>query len=165
MTDTARSSASDQIIWVEKDVTCQAAAYASGDVVGGLLEIRVSGPMQGVGALLAAVILTDLAKQSIAIDLILFGENPSGSTFTENGAITIADADLPKYIGTVHVTDYTAFADNSAATATPNTPGSNLPISVVLPPSGSLYGVLVVRGAPTYASTSDLKLRLGFLPQ
>ena len=80
-------------VWViEQAVTVQAAAYATGELVGG--KLTLAGPFIKYGGLIESVIITDLAKQSIGKDVVIFDANPSNTTFTENSALAIADADL-----------------------------------------------------------------------
>ena len=149
-------------IWfIEQAIVCQAAAYATGDLVGGLLniggiagEVVGSGPSFG-GGLIQSVVITDLAKQSITKDVVFFDTHPANTTFTENSALDIADADLVDVLGVVQVADWFAFNDNSIGQA----------LNLAIPFSDTpLYAAIVERGAPTYASTSDLTIRVGILP-
>lgn len=136
-----------------------AGAYSANDAVGGLLTFEdvygaVSDGDGQRGALLESVVVSDLGKQSIALDLVLFSE-----TFTataDNDAFDVSDTDILNCLGVVHLTDYAAFNDSSLATAKglgiviKNTSGD-----------GKLYGQLVTRGTPTYASVSDLTVKIG----
>jgi hypothetical protein len=136
------------------------AAYASGDVLGDQSPIAVSVMRINNGtAVLQSVVIGDLSNQSAALDLLIFDANPSGSTFTDNSPVDIADADLPKLIGTVSVAaaDYVAFADSSAAVLK----GIALPIKA----NGAYNTVWVVpvtRGTPTYVA-DELSISLGVL--
>lgn len=140
-------------VWfVEQAVTVEASPdYSTGDLVGGLLTILES----AVGGLIQSVIITDLAKQNIAKDVVFFDTNPSNTTFTENATLDIDDADLLDVIGVVPVLDWFSFSDNSIGQAL------NLAIPFVNTP---LYAALVERGTANYASTSDLTIRIGILP-
>ena len=147
-----RLMSTDGGVWyIEQAVTVEAAAYATGDLVGGKLTLSSS----AFGGLIQSVAITDLAKQSIAKDVVFFDTNPDGTTFTENSALDIADADLVNVLAVVTVVDWFSFADNSIGQAL------NLAIPFVNTP---LYAAIVERGAPTYASTSDLTIRVGLLP-
>lgn len=150
----------DSIAVLEPDaLTVDTAAYATGELIGkhtgGKLTFTnaFSGP--GKGGRLVQVILTDDGAQSAAIDLVLFSSDPSATTFTDQSALDIADADLDKIIGIVSLAaaSYKAFADNSAIVATAG------PIDIVTD-SGTLYGALVSRGSPDYVAATDLTLRL-----
>ena len=134
------------------------AIYAAGDLMGGLLtftDVALAG-----GLILQTLTLVDQAKQSAAIDLLLFGGNLSGTTLTNNVALDVADADLLTFLGHVSIAaaNYAAFNDNSAATLKD--------IQLFLKPAPttkSLYGVLVSRGTPTYAAATDLQLTCLFV--
>lgn len=140
------------------------AAYATGDVIGDLSPItadvfRMEGvanvPASGV---LQSIIVKDLSKQSLAIDVVIFDANPSSTTFTDNSALDIADADIDKVIGVVSIVaaDYAAFNDSSVATKT----GIGLPMAVA---SGTkIWFCLVSRGAPTYVA-DELSITFGIL--
>jgi len=90
-----------------------------------------------------------VAAQNAAFDIIFFDSNPTATTFTDNSAIDIADADLPKVIGVVNVGagDYDASADSSVAT----TLGQQI---VLQNASGTnkVWIALISRGTPTYVA-------------
>lgn len=150
------------VVYIEQAVTVQAAAYASGDLVGG--KLTLTDPKSGTvefpsGGLIQSVIITDLAKQNITKDVFFFDTNPANTTFTENGALAVADADLVDLIGVAQVADWYSLSDNSVGQVL------NLALPFVLPgASASLYAAIVERGAPTYVSTADLTIRVGILP-
>ena len=131
-------------------------AYAAGDAVGTLLSFADAVRVVGGSGVIEAVIVADKAKQSAAMDLLLFDANPGGTTVTDNAALTVADADLVKCIGVIPITaeDYHAIADNSVASL------RNLGAAFKVAAGTTLYGVLVARGTPTYAGASDLVVRL-----
>jgi len=90
-------------------------AYADNDLVGDQFEIDVG--HIGKGVLLQGITIHDPDSQSAVFEIIIFGKNPSGSTFTNNSAVTVVDADLPSIqaYAEVAAADYIAFADNSIA--------------------------------------------------
>ena len=152
MSETLRS-AQDGVWIFEQDVTVQAAAYATGDLVGG--KLTLTSPISNLGGMIQSVVITDLAKQSIAKDVVFFDTDPSGTTFTENSALDIDDTDLLNVIGIAPVNNWFGFSDNSIGQA----------LNLAIPfQGGTLYAAIVERGAPTYASTSDLTIRVGLLP-
>lgn len=133
-----------------------AGAYTTGYCLGSKLTIASATRIAAGSGTIQSISLADKAKQSIAADVILFDSDPSGSTFTDNAAATVVDADLLKILGFVSLVagDYVAFADNSVAMK------ANLNIGFKLASGSSLYAVLVTRGAPTYVSVSDLVLKV-----
>lgn len=153
------------ILTIEQDVTVEAAAYSSGDLVGGLLTLTHPLADGGgtstypTGGLIQSVLITDLAAQNIDKDVVFFDTNPSNTTFTENSALDIDDADLLNVIGVAAIDTWFSFSDNSCGQAL------NLAIPFILPAAATaLYAAIVERGAPTYVSTSDLSIRVGMMP-
>lgn len=140
--------------------TITAGAYSANDAVGGLLTFAdafgVNAGNDPRGAILDSVVITDLGKQDVQLDLVLFSK-----TFTataDNAALDVADADLPNCLGVIKLTDYADFNDSSVVTKA----GIGLVIKNT-GSDGSLYGQLVTRGTPTYASTSDLTVKVGII--
>jgi hypothetical protein len=138
--------------------TITTGAYAAGDLIGSKLTLA-NATFPGIfSGKVQSVVLTDLDAESADIDVVFFSSDPSATTFTNDSALDIADADLPKVICRVSVigTNYAAFVDNSAATV----------VNVGCPfetanPSVTLYAALVAREAVTYTGTTDLTLRVG----
>lgn len=134
--------------------TITAGAYSIGDAVGGLLTFADAALGNGREAEIKTLVIVDRGQQEVALDLVLFDR-----TFTatvDNAAFDPTDADLANTIGMIPVLPehYTRFVDNSLAMIRPVglyfTTGAN----------ANIYGQLVVRGIPTYASTGDLTVKL-----
>jgi len=139
-------------------VTSVAGAYASGDAVGTKITFD-NAPRSGV---IHAISVTDLDKQSLALDIIFFRKNPAATTFTDNTALDVADADLLYIIGHVALVagDYAALVDSSFATKY----ALGLPFRLEGPREGlALYACAVTRGTPTYATASALQLTVHIL--
>lgn len=133
-------------------------AYTAGDCVGG--KLTLSGIVRTPGtALLQSLFMVDTSNQKAALELIIFNADPSATTFTDNGALSINAADVSKIVRRISIatTDYVtidtkAFADIS--------PGGK----VLTPSSGTdMYACLVAVGTPTYAATTALALKAGVL--
>ena len=133
-------------------------AYTAADAFGAKFELTNVFSAIGHGSYLKNLIVTDKGKQNAALDVVFFNASPTNTTVTDNGALTIHDTDLLTIVGraTVAVTDYTSFADNSEATIEKT-------LGVLSDLSTSLWVIGVIRGTPTYVSTSDLQLRFVFL--
>lgn len=147
-------------IKVKKTVvpTIVAAAYASGDVIGTNNPITIAdaaGSAGGTG-LIKSCTVCDKAGQNVALDVLLFDASPAGSTFTDNAALNLVAADGLKCIGVIHfaTTDWVASAAAGVATK------GNIDLGFDLPSGADLFAVVVSRGAPTYASASDLQVIL-----
>lgn len=130
-------------------------AYATGDLIGSKLTyIPAVRPSTKTGVFIGAVI-SDLAAQTADMDLVLFSDNPTGTTFTDQAALDIADADLPKVIAVIpfRSTGVYTFADNGVHT----TNSVMVPVKSL---NSTIYAALVSRGTPTFASSADLKITL-----
>lgn len=143
---------------IHTDLSVDTSAYASGDLLGAKLTLSSAIRTSGGTGIIESIVLTDLAKQNAQIDVVFFDSNPSATTFTDNAALDIADADLEKIIGhvTIYASDYISFSDNAVATV------RNLGLAFQASGSDDIYACLVVRGTPTYAA-DDLALRVTIL--
>jgi len=115
------------ILNITKDmllVTSQ--TYDANDQLGTLVELKDAVRGNNGTGVIFSLTIQDLDKKDSAISVTVFDSNPSNSTFTDGGAITINDLDLPKVIGVINVatTDYTDYVDNSVA----NVKAISLPI-------------------------------------
>jgi len=130
-------------------------AYTAGDLVGTKLTLSDAFLYGEKEPYLLSITVQDLTKQNAALDFIFFDSDPTGTTFTNNAALDIADADLPKILGYVSLTDYTSLSDNSV--------GSVASIGMAVKPQGEdLYCAIVARGTPTYAA-NELSVTFGFV--
>lgn len=138
--------------------TITANAYSTGNLLGTKLTITTASRLTAGTGDIVSVTLIDQAKQSIAVDVLFWNADPSGTTFTDRSALDIADADMLKLIGGVQIatTDYYAFSDNSMACKT----NIGLPFGP-LASGTSIYCCIVARGTATYAATSDIQLTVG----
>jgi len=142
----------------------QSAAYASGDVLGTLnpIELEVFTFNYGTG-ILQSIVLGDLAIQDGGIDVVIFNSEPSSTTFTDNSALDIADADIPKIIDVVTIvsSDYKDFVDNSVAVKTTiGVPIKN--ISTTVGKLNKIWVAFVSRDTKTYVANC-LSANIGIL--
>lgn len=130
-------------------------AYASGDCIGGKFTLANAVRMSGGGGEIMSVTVADKVAQNAPIDLIVFDADPGGTTFTDNAPLTIASADLLKINAIVGIVgaNYNGFVGNSAACL------ANLR-RVLNAVGTTLYACLISRGTPTYASASDLQVKV-----
>jgi hypothetical protein len=138
-------------------VAVDASTYAAGDLVGAKLTLSNAYPVESKEPFLHSITVQDLDKQNAELDFVFFDSDPSGTTFTDDAALDIADADLPKVIGfaTLTASDYCDFADSSVGTV------GNLGIACK-PAINTLYCAIVARGTPTY-SANGLSVVFGFV--
>lgn len=128
-------------------------AYADNDLVGELITLPV-----GKSGLIQTLTLQDLTAQNAALEVYVFDTYPGSTTFTNNSALDVADADLPSICAqfSVGASDYLSLADNSVATVK----GLALPY---VAQNGNLYVALRSAAAtPTYAA-NELSLTFGLL--
>lgn len=143
---------------ITKTVTTDTNIYAAGDNVGGLITLTNALDVgYKTGSMLTAII-SDKDKQAADFDVIIFDANPTASTFTNNVAQTIADADLSKIAAVIQVTTSVNFVDNEIVY------NALSPIKSIktTDASGTLYCAVIVRTTPTFTSTSALSLKVLF---
>lgn len=128
-------------------------AYASGQVIGTKMTLANLARVSGKSGVIQTVSLFCKSAQTAAVDVLIFNADPSSTTFTDKTALALAAADYDKLIGVAHVTDWTSLGTPSLGQAA----GVGLAFKLG---SGLTdgYAVLVSRGTPTFASTSDIKL-------
>lgn len=141
--------------------TVDTSAYASGELVGTkLIFSYVTRPQAPTGYIIGACI-ADKAAQAVDLELVLFSENPTGTTFTDQSAFDPADADLPKILPPISFGSGSryAFSDNSVHCVDTKA----IPILTVDPYDENtriVYGALVSRGTPTFATSGDITITL-----
>ena len=147
--------------FVAASPTADTAIYASGDLIGGKLTFTNAVRSSVGSGYVVSVTITDLSAQASDLDLVLFKSDPTATTFTDQAALDIADADVPKVLGVV------SFASSSRYAWVDN--GVKHTASLLIPvraetsaglPNTSLYGALVSRGTPTFSASGDLTVTL-----
>jgi len=132
--------------------TVDTGAYAPGDNVGGKLTFALAlqppkaeagGAPAAPGGLLQNALLVDLGAEGKQVEFCVFNTDPSATTFTDQAALDVADADVFKLAGCATFADFTSFADNGVGQL------KNLSLSISSP-STSIYGTLIAREAVTY---------------
>ena len=135
-----------------------AGAYIAGDYVGtSATAMTFTNVVRDVGesGVIESIVLIDQAAQSVSLELWLFDTAPTPPA--DNAAWTIADADALTCIAVVPFQVYYASALNSVS----NPKGLGLTFNTT-GATRNIYGCLVTRGTPTYASL-DLMVRLQIL--
>ena len=133
--------------------------YASQDLIGVKLLFPSVVNVGDLGGFVHSLSIVDESDQKSAMNLILFSEDPTNTTFTDNAAFNIDSADTPKVLGFLPIAagDYVSFAGPKAI-ATVRGLGFSFDLaSAVI----DLYGALVCGGTPTYAGTNDIIINLG----
>lgn len=146
------------ITTIQQTVTA-ASAYSAGNSVGGKITllnladpaIVKSGDVFNLA--ITDVVLLDKAAQAVAYDLLFFDSDLVG-TVTDKVAYAVNASDLSKSLGHVSLA---GMVNLGAA-------GGIITLTSIYKrltlPGRSAYAVLVTRGAPTFASASDVSLRI-----
>ena len=142
--------------------TVTAAAYSSGNAVGGKITFPTMTNRPGYGGIIQTVIVRDKAGQNVNYDLILFDADPSNTTVTDKAAVAVNTADLSKIIGVVQLSGIVLGAASTMGVLTAS--GVGLAYRINSTTGQDLYGILVTRGAPTYASASDVSVDVIAMP-
>lgn len=141
-------------------------AYTSGDQLGGIMTLtdcirQDTGTGYG-NCELHSVTILDGSKQDIAIDIWFFNVSPT-ITSTDNAAFAMTKANqFAQCIGAISVG--TSYSD--AAAVSTSTDGKNLGICMQVAGSSttntSLYAIAIVRGTPTYGTTTSIQFQFSF---
>lgn len=135
----------------------QAATYDPNDLVGGKIELLDVVKHSGGGGMIQSLVLLDKASQGRTVDVVLFGEDPDNTTFTENDPFDLDDTDVTKVVGVIRCEDKIDIGPMVGVVR-------DLAMPFVLPAGGtSLFAAIILRQAATYLSTSDLTLRFNIL--
>ena len=143
-------------------LTVDTAAYASGDCVGGKLQFTGALADNSRSGLITSVRMSNLANavsQSIQYSLLIFDSDPTATTFTDNVALDVADADLTRVVAVIDIPTSALFtlADNNVHYVS----GLSVPVranSTSL--TGTLFGALVARGAADFDAATDINIQL-----
>lgn len=149
-----------RFIELTKELVVTAGAYSANDVVGGLIQFEnIFCPSDF--AKLRGVALTDRSNNSVRYDLVFFSAAPTGA-YANDAAVGPSNGDLLLMSPVVALTtsDLFSFGTKGAVALT----NFELPLKLAKPNSRdsgrTVWCALVTRGTPTYASTSDLALKL-----
>ena len=135
--------------------------YSTGVIIGegNPVTVELSRSQTGSG-IIQTVAIQDNAKQSGAIDIVVFDSNPTSTTFLDGFELDIAAVDLPKVLGVISIasTDYSSFMNNSVATKT----NIGFVLQSLNTPNNLFYLAFVSRDGKTY-SANDLSVVIGIL--
>lgn len=135
--------------------------YAAKDSIGGIMtfsNITCNNKKKGA---ITSVQVADKSDNAVEYDLVIYKTPPAG-TFTDQAAADPADADLLLMAPIINLatTDHFSFNDNGISSV--STLKSNAISASTGSLPGTIYGNLVSRGTPTYATSSDITVTLGF---
>ena len=145
--------------FIQATPTIDTSAYATGELMGGKMTFTGALRSQTGSGFLVSVTVSDKAATTTDMELVLFGADPSSTTFTDQAAFDPADADLSKVIAVIALGSAERFTWNDNAVKYKGSLA--IPIGQVGVNSVTIYGALVSRGAPTFATSGDMTVTLG----
>lgn len=145
-------------------VVTAASAYAANNIVGTLFEIAFATLDSSGFALVKSCLGLSKAKSDPALLLVIFSQKPAG-TYTDKSAFDPSAADIALITGVVAFgATWKDFATGSA------TQSADLdamvhaitgdPLNAGPTKGSSLWGILVATGTPTFATASDLTVKI-----
>jgi hypothetical protein len=139
-------------------------AYSLNDVVGGKLTITSAMRINNGKGTLQDIVLVDTAAVHPPLEILLFSQDPTGGTYTDNAAFALNTTDAGNLIDsfTLSVSDWKQLGGTNLwlARVDPSKMGR------VVEATGSnanLYAVLVATATFTLTSTTQLRIAFGFL--
>lgn len=132
--------------------TITAGAYTAGFEIGGLMTFAVGGAGSGI---LESITVTCKSVQTTSLYLNIFDVNPTSSTWTDHTAPAINSADTFSLMASYLLgSPYSGLGTHTVWSL------DAIGASFVGP---NLYGVLVAVSTPTFASTTDIRVKLGIV--
>lgn len=134
--------------------------YSSGDLVGDKITITNVFRLNWNSGLIQELTITDKANNAGLYRIWLFDSDPSSTTFTDNAAFSIADADLEKVIpcGPLDLTEVA-----STGSAGSFSSASALTCAIKLASANTLYMAIEAKSTINIADADDLNARMGVL--
>ena len=147
-------SATQKFAILDNTPVISVTAYTIGDNIGGLISLTEAVKHPGHGGSIRSVSLIDKLEIDAAIDVLVFDKNPSNSTFTDNDAAVVADADVVNLVAVFPLSTYVTLAGNSVASA------DTRDVPFIVFGGQTLFAAMIIRAAATYTTTDALQLRV-----
>lgn len=145
---------------VEFDVVVNTAIFAAGDAMHtGIITLPNCLQGHNHSGSVVGLSIVDQSAQNSALSVLLFGALLTTTAPVVNNPLDLADAEADdSFLGHIPVVtgNYLSLADNSIATV------SNIDVPVVTPATNGrdLFAIVVCGGTPTYAATTDLRIKM-----
>jgi len=145
-----------EVVTVAPTVT--AASYSAGNAVGGKQTLANAVRTASKTAILDSITLLDRSNSKATMEIVIFDSDPSAATITDKTAFVFNTDDL-KVLARLSVaaTDYVTINSKAIVTL------KGLGVVVKAASGTSLYAALITTGTPTFAATTDIQLKYGFL--
>lgn len=128
-------------------------AYTPGDVMGGVQTISTVLRASAKTGYVTYVEIISKAALTSPIDIFIFNATPSGSTTTDNAAFALAAADMSKMCGHTRIDTWRGCGGNYVSGFSE----CRIPLHGMT--GQDFFAVMVVRGAETLGSTTDLVVK------
>lgn len=138
--------------------TVASTTHALNDVVGGKLTLSGAARFNGGSGLIQSVTVGVTDNVTVPYNVFFFDTDPTGSTFTDDAALSIVAADLPYCCGVVHCTDVVDAGTRKLVQAT----GLAVPFKISAS-NTSLFAVIVARGSAAFTTANGISLRISVL--
>lgn len=137
--------------------TVTAGSYSAGNDVGGLMKFTLQRDLGGIFNYFG---LQSAGGLTATLICFVFDQNPSSSTFTDNGTFTLAATDLPKLVLAPFSLTLAAPSEGTTASFAENSDLSR-EFGNGLTGNGYMWVALCAGGSMTPGSTTDLKVIIG----
>lgn len=138
-------------------IAVTATSYSTGYDIGGKKAWTNAARVYTNGLTIESVALGDRNSTGKNVNLIVFNANPTATTFVDNVALTINDADLSKIACVIPLTSHQSFVDNNV------TYQGNIGCALNLGASGTtMYTTMIAAEAVTYGTANDLNLSITY---
>jgi hypothetical protein len=150
---------------LRSDITTSATPYTAGDVVGGKIQLRPGTGLSGQGTV-QDVKIVDTLNQKSALTILLFKDEPTGGTYTDNAPLVLGAGDYAKLcdggiIG-IAASDYITVGGVGLADVVTQASAQWLQGTDGAVPT--IWMIVVAGGTPTYgANATSLLVSLGLI--
>lgn len=146
------------IVHLTNTPTITAGAYTTGMVVGGKISLTGAARVNAGSGLIQSASVSVKTALTAPYDILIFDTDPTNSTFTDNAALAVDVLDLPSIIDVIQCNTLVSLGTPQMLKA------SNVALPFKLSAAATtLYAVIVIRGAQTFASTTAVVLNAGIL--
>lgn len=157
----ASTAVAAQTNYVSVTPVVDTSAYATKDSVGGVQALSLISCNNQRRGKITSVVLSDKSGNAVEYNILTFRTNPAG-TFNDQGTVDPTDADLLSLNPVINIASTDCFTFNDNGVCSLSSLKSNVVSAVTSSLPGTLYVVIQAIGTPTYASSSDVTLTIGF---
>jgi hypothetical protein len=142
-------------ITIAPTITVQAAAYATGNCIGGKITLPNFLRVAGQTSMIGSATLRTVFANAVEVDALIFRADPTASTFTDKAAAILAAADVSKLVRVIQFNSWLSPVGNPSISQI-----DNINRLVSLASGVDAYMALVAKGSITFAATTDLSFSI-----